>query len=86
MSEQTASSKFKWPNVSEPLLRKCAKRACERFGSSVVFNSACFSNAWCEMTGRKQVLDGSLVRAMLCGRNWLWRDEKSGCHWSMLDE
>jgi hypothetical protein len=45
-------------------------RACDRFGGQRdgMFNAACFSGAWREITGLQSGLDGRAVRAMLHGR------------------
>lgn len=75
-----------WPHVHEKVIRWCAKRACELFGSSTQFNAANFAQAWREATGMTRVLDGGLVSAMLCGRSWVWQDPHSTSHWRMLDE
>ena len=53
------------------LVNFICQRAVRRFGDSGdgLFNAACFSSAWRDVTGLKSGLDGYAVAAMLHGRH-----------------
>lgn len=47
-------------------------QACREFGDKSdgkTFNAACFSGSFTRMAAVHEVLDGNVVRAMLCGRD-----------------
>lgn len=52
------------------VVRLAAEQATKRFDSSdSVFNAAGFGKSLMQIAGLKGVIDGHLVRAILCGRN-----------------
>lgn len=64
------------------LVRLACERACDIHGSRDMFNAANFSKSMTNLAGVDSVIDGRLVRAILCGR----RDIEplgDGCHFRL---
>jgi hypothetical protein len=61
-------------------------RATDKFGGprDGMFNAACFSAAWCEITGLRNSLDGRAVAAMLHGRSDV-EALSGGAHYRLKD-
>lgn len=52
-------------------------------GTDKVFNSACFSKAFQQISGVKRVMDGWTVQAMFVGRTDV-KPLSGGAHWEVL--
>ena len=72
-------------SLGDVALRAIAARAAELFGDPAMFNSANFSIAFKEITGRVDGLDGNIVSWMLTGRSWVREHgTPNSAHWEIL--
>ena len=73
--------------INEGILQFISWKAAQKYDHKALrglFNLACWSEAYCEITGRQEVLDGNIVRAILTGRNWVKPSQAgSESHWEL---
>jgi len=78
-------------NITEKDLIRSAVLACKSYYSggpdpttgTYLFTSATFSNAFNKVTGIKGPIDGLIVQAMLCGRDWVIELPKN--YWQLTE-